>query len=104
MINRPTRIFIKTNSATISNGRFVLIDDNKAIPKMLIFKDSINKLSDFLIYGQQSRQKSIKCLFLDHRGLYVTDLNTDFSYTKNIKLENLTTYHKGIDFERECVF
>jgi hypothetical protein len=24
-----------------SQGRFVLIDDNKAIPKMLIFKDSI---------------------------------------------------------------
>jgi hypothetical protein len=82
---------LKTNNATISNGRFVLIDENKDIPKDVDFRRLNIKLSDFLLYGPAIKTKINKMSFLDHRGLFVTDLKSDVSYTrKNIKLENLT--------------
>lgn len=81
---------LKTNSATISDGRFILIDENKANPKDVDFKRLNIKLSNFLIYGPAVKTKIEKLSFQDYRGLYVANLSTDFSYTKtSIKLENL---------------
>lgn len=86
---------LKTNSATISDGRFILIDENKENPKDVDFKRLNIKLSNFLIYGPAIKTKIEKMSFQDYRGLYVADLSTDFSYTKtSIKLENLNLLTK----------
>ena len=48
------------------------------------------RLADFKIYGPDVSTTINKMSFLDHRGLFVENLSSKFSYTKKqIKLENL---------------
>ncbi|MBE0393459.1 translocation/assembly module TamB domain-containing protein [Flavobacterium sp. PL002] len=98
------KFLLKTNSATITDGHFLLTDENRAIPKDVDFTKLNIKLSDFLIYGPAVNTKINKMSFLDHRGLYVSDLSADFSYTKkNIKLETLKLVTKESTLEGDVV-
>ncbi|MGO4821129.1 MULTISPECIES: translocation/assembly module TamB domain-containing protein [unclassified Flavobacterium] len=81
---------LKANKAYITDGHFILTDENKAIPKDVDFTRLNATISDFLLYGPAVKTFINKMSFQDHRGLYVANLSANFSYTKkNIKLESL---------------
>ena len=83
--------FLMTSSNIyLTNSRFILIDDNREIPKDLDLKKLKAHLKKFEIKGANVSMTIKKMTFLDHRGLFVKDLSSDFVYTKeNIKLNKL---------------
>ncbi|GIZ07634.1 translocation/assembly module TamB domain-containing protein [Flavobacterium sp. UMI-01] len=76
--------------ADIVNSRFVLTDENRVIPKDVDFTRLNAKLIDFKLYGPDVTTVIKLMSFQDHRGAFVSELNTNFSYTKKqIQLKNL---------------
>lgn len=91
---KPTKskkhFLLTARNAYISQGAFSAIDENKKTPKIIDFKKLNTYISDFKLYGSEINTNIHRFSFLDHRGLYVTNLSSKFSYTKKqIKLENL---------------
>ncbi|GEP51795.1 DUF490 domain-containing protein [Flavobacterium noncentrifugens] len=86
-----TKKFLMTaENAYFTNGRFLLIDENRANPKDVDFKKIESEIKNFKIHGPEVTMKIVKMSMLDYRGLFVENLASDFTYTKtNIKLENL---------------
>jgi hypothetical protein len=81
---------LKANRAYISNGHFILTDENKENPKQLDLTKLNASISNFLLYGPAVSTTINKMSFQDHHGLYVVNLSSKFSYTKkSIKLEDL---------------
>lgn len=79
-----------SDKAYINNAHFRLYDYNRANPKDVDFTKVNAELTDFKLYGPDVDIKIDKLSFLDHRGLFVADLSTVFSYTKKkIQLKNL---------------
>lgn len=87
-----------SDKASIRNAHFRLYDYNRANPKDVDFTKVNAELTDFKLYGPDVDIKIDKLSFLDHRGLFVEDLSTVFSYTKKkIQLRNFdlkTPYSK----------
>ncbi len=84
------KFLMKAKNTYITNGRFILIDENRENPKDLDLKNINAVLENFQIYGPQVTMDIKKMDLFDHRGLYVKNLSSKFTYTKtNIKLENL---------------
>ncbi len=84
------KFLMKANKIKVANSRFVLIDQNLKTPKSVDFKRINGILHQFKIKGSDVTTQINKLSFKDFRGLFVTELNTDFTYTKtNILLEKL---------------
>ena len=84
------KFLLKANKTQIFDGRFILTDENREIPKDLDFTKLNAYVTDFLIFGPDVTTSIHKMSFLDFRGLYVKNLSSKFSYSKkNIKLKNL---------------
>lgn len=82
--------FLTANEAYVTNGHFILTDENRKVPKDVDFSKLNAHISSFKIYGPNVNTTIHKMSFLDHRGIYVTNLSSIFSYTKKqIKLANL---------------
>ena len=80
-----------TDKAKIINGRFLLIDENRSVPKDVDFTKLNVDLEHFKLYGPDVDTGIKSMSFKDHRGLYVSDLSGQFSYTKKrIKFEKLS--------------
>ncbi|MFM9824646.1 translocation/assembly module TamB domain-containing protein [Flavobacterium sp.] len=98
-----TKHFLMTaNKATISNGHFILTDQNRIIPKDVDFTKLSISLSKFMIYGPDVNTVIEKMSFKDHRGIFVENLSSEFSYTKKqIRLDklNLKTIDSKISAE-----
>ena len=91
---------LKANRAYISDGRFILTDENKANPKDVDFTRLNASISDFLLYGPAVKTTINRMSFQDHHGLYVVNLSSKFSYTKkSIKLEALDLSTKESKFK-----
>lgn len=74
----------------IENSHFILTDENRVVSKDVDFIKLNSSLSDFKIYGPNVNMKINEMSFLDHRGIYVKNLSSQFSYTKKqIRLEKL---------------
>ncbi len=86
-----TKHFLMTaQKAVITNGHFILIDENRIIPKDVDFTKLNASISDFKIYGSNVNTMIDKMSFMDHRGIFVKNLSSQFSYTKKqIRLEKL---------------
>lgn len=86
-----TKKFLLTaNTIYLTNSRFILIDENRKVPKDVDFTKINSTISDFKIHGPDVTAKIEKMSFLDHRGLFVKNLSSQFTYTKkNILLKNL---------------
>ncbi|KIQ21096.1 hypothetical protein RT99_12305 [Flavobacterium sp. MEB061] len=89
--SKTNKHFLLTaKNAYISKGTFSVVDENKKNPQFLDFKKLNAYISDFKLYGPDVNTTIHRFSFLDHRGLYVSNLAAKFSYTKKqIKLENL---------------
>jgi TamB, inner membrane protein subunit of TAM complex len=74
----------------ITNSRYILTDENRVVPKDLDIKKLNTTFENFKISGPNVNLEIKKMSFLDHRGVFVKNITSVFSYTKkNIKLENL---------------
>ena len=81
---------LTADKAFIKNSHFILVDENREIPKDVDFTKLNVTLSKFKLHGPDVSTKIDKMSFLDHRGVYVAKLSSNFSYTKkSIRLENL---------------
>ncbi len=66
----------------LEKSRFILIDENREVPKDVDFTRLHGHLSDFKIQGPNVNALIEKMSFQDHRGLFVKNLESKFSYTK----------------------
>ena len=87
---------LKSSKMHIYNGHFILTDENRVTPVSVNFTKLNTFVSDFQLYGSDVTTTINKMSFLDHRGLYVKNLSSKFSYSqKSIKLENLDLLTRG---------
>ncbi len=78
------------SNVKISNGHYVLIDENRENPKDVDFTALNINADDLKIYGPTVNATIKKMSFQDHRGIFVEKLNAKFSYDKHhIKLDHL---------------
>ncbi|WP_240339595.1 translocation/assembly module TamB domain-containing protein [Flavobacterium arcticum] len=81
---------LKADELYVTNGRYRLTNENVSTPVALDFTKLNGELEDFNIKGPQITAKINELSMLDHRGLFVENLEGDFTYTKsNIILDNL---------------
>ncbi|MFT3796340.1 translocation/assembly module TamB domain-containing protein [Flavobacterium sp.] len=95
------KFLMKAQKAYFTNSRFIMRDMNRPNPVDVDFRKINSEIAHFKIYGPDVTMDIQKMALLDHRGLYVKNLASQFTYTKkNIKLENLDlltdeSYFKG---------
>lgn len=84
------KFLMTSNKMTLVNCKFKEVDYNREIPLDVDFTKINAVVSDFKIEGPNVYTNIESMAFLDHRGLYVENLTSKFTYTKkNIRLENL---------------
>lgn len=84
------KFILEADNVYITNGHYLLIDENRQNPKDVDFTKIDATINDFKILGPQVDAIIYKMAFVDHRGIIVKKLNTKFSYTKQyMKLDNL---------------
>jgi len=84
------KFLMKSKNIYLKESRFVMIDENRAIPKDVDFTKLNAHLKHFKIKGPNVTANINTMSFKDHRGVFVENLTSDFTYTKkNIKLEKL---------------
>ncbi|AYN04553.1 translocation/assembly module TamB [Flavobacterium sp. 140616W15] len=89
------KFLLTAKDAYITNGHFILTDENRLVPKDVDFTKLNAHISDFKLHGPDVSTRIHKLSFLDHRGLYVANLTSRFSYTKKqMKLEKLSILTK----------
>ncbi len=81
---------LKADELYVTNGRYQLTNENATTPVAIDFTKLNGELESFSIKGPQVNAK-IKALSMqDHRGLFVENLEGDFTYTKsNIILDKI---------------
>ncbi len=85
-----SHFLLTATKVKITNGHYSLIDENRANPKDVDFTKINLAATALKIDGPEVTTTINSLSFQDHRGLFVEDLSTKFSYTKrHIKLENL---------------
>nr|MBP6758827.1 translocation/assembly module TamB [Flavobacterium sp.] len=88
----------------ITNGHYSLIDENRVNPKDVDFTKINLAATALRIYGPEVSTTVNKLSFQDHRGIFVEDLSTKFSYTKkHIKLEHLDLLTKESNLKGSVV-
>lgn len=88
----------------VKNSRFVMMDYNREAPKDVDFTKLNAQLKKFQIKGPEVSAKIVEMSFLDHRGLFVKDLASDFAYTKSsIKLEKLKLETENSSFQGKVI-
>jgi len=84
------KFLLKAKNVYVTSSRFIIIDENIARPKNLDLTKLNATIGSLQVYGPDITMGINKMSFLDHRGLFVKNLTTDFTYTKkNILLKKL---------------
>lgn len=84
------KFLMKVEQMNVTSSRFRLIDENLEHPKVLDFTKLNGKLDFFKIKGPVVTADIKQLSLLDHRGLLVENMVTNFTYSKeNIRLEKL---------------
>jgi hypothetical protein len=73
---------LTASSINLSNGRFILTDENHETPKSVDFTRLNIFVTNFKVYGPEVYANIQKMSFLDHRGLYVKSLKGNYSFTR----------------------
>jgi TamB, inner membrane protein subunit of TAM complex len=86
-----TKPFLMTaREAFITDGHFILTDENRVVPKDVDFTQLYAQISNFKILGPAVNTNINQLSFKDHRGVFVKRLSAAFSYDKkHILLEDL---------------
>lgn len=100
----PKKFLLKAKNAYFTNSRFMVIDENIEVPVSVNFTKLNASLNNFKIYGPDVTAKINKMSFKDHRGLFVENLSSKFSYSKtSIVLQDLDLTTKESVFKGEVV-
>ena len=98
------QFLLKSKNVYITNSSFLLSDENSDSPKQLDLKKLNIESSNLKIYGPEVSTNILKMSFLDHRGIPITDLKTNFAYTlKYIKAEKLSFMTKNSVFNGNAI-
>ncbi|RZK04460.1 MAG: translocation/assembly module TamB, partial [Flavobacterium sp.] len=98
------KFLLQAKNAYFTNSRFMVIDENIAVPVSVDFTKLNASLNNFKIFGPDVTAKINKMSFKDHRGLFVENLSSKFSYSKtSIVLEELDLKTKESFFKGEVV-
>lgn len=104
------KFLFTANEITLRRSHFILTDYNREIPKDADFSKLNAVLENFEIHGPNVTTDINRMSFLDHRGLYVRNLESKFSYTKkqillrNVDLITAHSLFKGnvaLNYKRE---
>lgn len=84
------KFLMTSDKITLVNSRFIKTDENARVQKEVDFTRLNAVVTDFRIKGPNVSTKIGQMSFLDHRGLFVENLKSDFAYTKkSIRLDGL---------------
>jgi len=98
------KFLLKVDNANITDARFSITDENKATPVDVDFTRLNTTLSDFLLYGPDLKANIDKMSFLDHRGLYVVNMSSKFTYASNkIQFDKLDLSTKESKFKANVI-
>lgn len=98
------KFLMTSDKITITNSRFMEIDYNREVPLDVNFTKLDAVVSDFMIKGPNVTTNIKEMSFLDHRGLFVENLKSKFTYTKkNIRLEELDLQTKNSKFNGDVI-
>ncbi len=79
-----------SDKITLKNSRFREIDYNREVPLDVDFTKINAVVTNFKIIGPNVYTTIDEMSFMDHRGVFVEDLKSKFTYTKkNIRIEEL---------------
>ncbi|WP_249684804.1 translocation/assembly module TamB domain-containing protein [Flavobacterium sp. CYK-55] len=104
------KFLFTAHEITVNKSHFRLTDYNREIPKDADFSKLNAVLENFEIHGPNVTTDIDRMSFLDHRGLYVRNLQSKFSYTKkqilmrNVDLITAHSLFKGnvaLNYKRE---
>ncbi len=74
---------LTATSIDLSNGRFILSDENHETPTSVDFTRLKIAVTNFKVYGPEIYANIQKMSFLDHRGVYVKSLKGNYSFTQH---------------------
>lgn len=84
------KFLLTAKNIYLTNSHFKLADNNFETPVILNIKKLNAHTSNFRIFGPDVTMAIKEMAFVDHRGLVVDNLTSDFTYTKkNILLDKL---------------
>ncbi len=90
------KFLMTADAIELVNSRFIMIDENTESKKILDFLNINAQVNKFKILGTSVTTAIQNMNFKDFRGLQVTQLKTDFTYTKeNILLQKLALSTKA---------
>lgn len=93
------KFLMTSNKIDLTDSKFVVIDENLKDSKNVDFTNLNAIITDFKIYGPEVTTTIEEMSFKDHRGLFVENLKSKFTYTKkNIRLEDLNLKTKESNF------
>jgi hypothetical protein len=96
------KFLMTADAIELVNSRFIMIDENTKSHKILDFFAINTKVDKFKILGTSVTLSINDMNFKDFRGLQVTKLQSDFTYTKeNILLEKLVLETKASKLKAE---
>ncbi len=94
------KFLFTSKKINLAKSRLVVIDENREVPKDVDFTKLNAQLTDFKIKGPNVTSNIEKMSFQDHRGLFVKNLKSKFSYTKKqILLNDLAILTVGSYFQ-----
>lgn len=82
------KFLLTANTLYLEQSHFILTDENRKVPKDVDFTKLNARVSNFKILGPDVTTLIEKMSFQDHRGLYVKNLQSKFTYTKKHILLN----------------
>ncbi|WP_395065689.1 translocation/assembly module TamB domain-containing protein [Flavobacterium sp.] len=103
---KPTsgKFLMTSENIAVSNSRFILTDENRKVPKDVDFTKLNAIITDFKIKGPNVTTNIKEMSFQDHRGLFVENLKSKFTYAKtNIRLEKLDFKTKASNFKGDII-
>jgi hypothetical protein len=87
------KFLMTSNKITLKNCKFKEIDFNREVPLDVDFTKLNAVVTDFKIKGPNVYTNIDEMSFMDHRGLFVENLKSKFTYTKqNIRLEKVLLF------------
>ena len=98
------KFLMTSKKIKLIDSRFIKIDENATIKKEVDFTNLNAIVTNFRIKGPNVTTSIDEMSFQDHRGLFVENLKSKFTYTKkNIRLEELDLKTTSSEFKGDVV-